>query len=75
MLANEQIFLLLIFPRQMLVVRYHDPSDEFFISSAASYLKLERLSHVLPGSGYLFFADAATKQRVMDLNLSSFTSK
>lgn len=57
----------------MLVVRHHDESDKFFLTSTADYLHLEHLSHVLPGSGYLFFADVATKQRVKALNLTSFT--
>ncbi|XP_063865886.1 uncharacterized protein LOC135103477 [Scylla paramamosain] len=56
----------------MLVVRHHDESDMYFINGTANYLHLEPLPRLLAGSGYLFFADPATKQRLMNLNLTSF---
>ncbi|KAK8386924.1 hypothetical protein O3P69_017968 [Scylla paramamosain] len=57
---------------RMLVVRHHDESDMYFINGTANYLHLEPLPRLLAGSGYLFFADPATKQRLMNLNLTSF---
>ncbi|XP_045103672.1 uncharacterized protein LOC123499580 isoform X2 [Portunus trituberculatus] len=56
----------------MLVVRHHDESDMYYINGTATNMHLEPLPRLLAGSGYLFFADPTTKQRLINLNLTSF---